>query len=342
VKKTITLFLAASLVLLNGCTSGSSEPGATSNQPILAQTSLEPKPLDELRVLKVSSGGTYEFLTALIVADELGEFEKENISIEYVTLPSQDALPALALGQLDVSAVGVAAPFFNSVSEGAEIRLVYPGPSTPNGDGLWVRKDFLQSGNLDSIVIASSQGIAWLGVSPVKEYLEDRGFQWSSVKFQKLPLGELATALELGTVDAAWLNSPAHIPFETSGVAEKVAGYASSEIATGYAFGPNLLDQDPVVGQAFIRALLRTVRTHLSGDYKSNEELVRVLSERLGVNQEALASSGNLLFGEYLDSKLLTNAQAIWIEFGGIVSYSAPLEPDDYIDQSYVDSFTSK
>lgn len=340
--KTVGLFLVASLLLLTGCTSESSEPNETNIGPSLSQASIEPEPLDEPTVLKVSSVGNFEFLTALIVADELGEFQKENISIDYVTLPSHDAIPALALGQVDVSAVGITAPLFNAVAEGADIRIVYPGPSAPSGDGLWVRKDFLQSGNLDSIKIATPQGSAWLGISPVKKHLEDRGFEWSSVQFQKLPIGELATALELGTVDAAWLNSPTHIPFETSGVAEKVAGYSSLEIGTGYAFGPRLLDQEPVVGQAFIRALLRTVRTHLSGEYKSNEEVARVLSERLGVSEEALASSGNLVFGEYLDSKLLTNAQAIWIEIGGIVSYSAPLEPDDYIDQSYVDSFTSK
>ena len=330
--------LAVVALSLSACSVPAQETGG---DVTLVPSSLEPRALPERTVLKVSSAGSFEFMTALFVAEATGELEKENIAIEYVTLPSGDAIPALGLGQVDVSAVGIAATLFNAVADGADVRLVFPGPSSPNGDGLWVSTAYLDKPDkMGSIRIASSQGRAWLGVVPVKRYLDDIGVNLENADFQTLPIADMATALELGSVDAAWLNSPAHLPFEEQGTATRVASYQGSEVATGFAFGPRLLRGEPEVGQAFIRALMRTIQTHLTADYKSNPEIAAALAKSLGLSESQIAGGAELDFTFEFDPTLQTAGQEIWIGYGDILSYDEPLSPDAYIDTRFTESIT--
>lgn len=334
VKKVTTLLLFS--LIATGCTTPA--PKAEDEASIMV-SSVEPVKLADRTVLKVSSAGNFEFMTALYVADALGELEKENIFVEYVTLPSQDAIPSLALGQVDVSLIGIAATFFNAVSDGADVRLVFPGPSSTNGDGLWVSNDFVKkASNSSGIRIAGSQGLAWMGVVPVGRYLESLETNWSDVDFTKLPIADLATALELGSIDAAWLNSPAHLPFESQGTATLVAQYDEGEVATGIAFGPRLLRQDPEIGQAFIRAMIRTIHTHLGEDYKSNPAVVSALAKSLEIPESQVAGANELKFSYEFDPALHTRAQQLWLSFGDILSYNRPLDPGDYIDSRFSES----
>lgn len=332
-KLSIVLILA---LLASGCATTVEK---TENESALTQSSVVPMKLPNKTVLKVSSAGNFEFMTALYVADALGELEKENIYIEYVTLPSQDAIPALALGQVDVSVIGISATLFNAVADGADVRLVFPGPSSPNGDGLWVSNEFLaKPNNVEPIRIANSQGPAWLGIVPVGRYLESMGMDWNDVEFQKLPISELGTALELGSVDAAWLNSPAHLTFKEQGSASLLAQYSQKEVATGYAFGPRLLRNNPEIGQAFIRALIRTIQTHLGAGYKANKDITTALANSLNLSDSQLSGGDELGFSLELDTTLQTNAQQIWIDLGDILSYNEPLPPEDYIDLRFARS----
>lgn len=335
-KKLSAALLLFVLPLTAGCSNV--ESSNSSQDSGLSITSLDPAPLPELTNLKVSSAGAFEFMTAVYLADSLGEFEKENISIEYVNLVAQDAIPALALDQVDVSGIGITAPFFNAVAEGAEVRVVLPGPSAPLGDGLWVRKDYLAAANFESMVIGTGQGKAWPGIVPVTKYLEATGILLDKVEFQQLPIGELATALESGAVDAAWLNSPANLIFEKSGTAQKVTGYSTSEVGSGFAFGPRLLSKEPQVGQAFVRAVMRTISSYLVPGYKSNKIVAEALSEKLGLTLEQISTTGELTFSADFKPDLFTEAQSVWIEFGDILSFETPLAPEEYFDGKFVES----
>jgi len=319
-------------LLASGCTNNASKE---EEEPIVA-SSVEPVKLPNKTVLKVSSAGSFEFMTALYVADALGELEKENIFVEYVTLPSQDAIPSLALGQVDVSMIGISATLFNNVADGADVRLVFPGPSSPNGDGLWVSTEFIgKSNTVSRIRIAGSQGLAWMGVVPVGRYLESVDKDWEDVDFTKLPISDLATALELGSVDAAWLNSPAHLPFEDRQTATLVAQYDETEVATGIAFGPRLLRNNPEIGQAFVRAMIRTIQTYLGEGYKSNPTVSSALARALAISESQVTESNELKFPIEFDPAFHSEAQQLWINFGEILSYSQPLDPGDYIDPRF-------
>lgn len=332
------LFLSVAVLILSACAPIAANQ--TESQQLETST-LDPRPLEESTVLKVSSAGNFEFLSALYLADELGEFEKENIVIEYVTLPSVDAIPALALGQVDVSAIGVAATLFNNIAEGADVKLVFSGPQPLAYDGLWLRSDFDPVKSPSKMRIGNSQGAAWLGIVPVAKYLKEQNLLLAEVEFQQLPIGDLATALDLGAVDAAWLNSPAHVPFVESGTAQLVASYEGDVSGTAFAFGPRLLGQEPEVGQAFIRALMRTILEQLGPGYKDNPNTVQLLAERLGISQEQLTSLPELIFGTTYNSELAVEAQLLWLELGGILSYESPLLEDSFVDNRFINSINA-
>jgi ABC-type nitrate/sulfonate/bicarbonate transport system substrate-binding protein len=177
-----------------------------------------------------------------------------------------------------------------------------------------------------------------MGVVPVGRYLESLGLTWDDVEFTKLPISDLATALELGSVDAAWLNSPAHLPFEEQGTATLVAQYNETEVATGIAFGPRLLRNNPEIGQGFIRAIIRTIQTHLGEGYKSNTKVALALAKSLKISESQVASSNELKFLFELDPTLQTKAQELWVNFGDILSYTKPLDPEEYLDPRFTRS----
>jgi NitT/TauT family transport system substrate-binding protein len=331
--------IAISLSLLTGCSiTNSPNDIQNSNQLALESSTLNPAPLSEPTLLRISIAGNFEFMSALFVADQLGELRKENITIEYVTMPSQEALPALALGQIDVAFAGITSNFFNSVYVESGIKLVMPGASGVEGDGLWLRSDLVGNEQEEKISLGASQGLAWPGVVVISRYLESVGLTWDDVEVQRIPIGDLSAALELGAVDAAWLNSPAHLPFEESGKAQLVGKYDSGEVATGLIFGKRLLQDEPMVGQALVRALIRTIDTHLSDSYKSNKKVLDALSDSLGVDASSIADSPELIFTLGFNESLFEKSQRFWIDTGGIVEFTEPIDSELYLDSRFVNS----
>lgn len=332
--------ISALLITVAGCSAGPVEDTLPADTPPAQSPTgspLDPSPLATSATLVVSAAGVFEALTPLYVADALGEFEKENIRIEYVTLPSPDALPALMLGQIDISVIGLSANFFNAVGEGAPIKMVFPGPSSSEGDGLWVRSEWLDhQGEKPSLAVAASQGPTGLNAVPIVEWMEAQGVEPSTRRIQTLPIGELASALDLGVLDAAWLNSPAHLPFLEDGSAQLVAEYADGQTAFAYVFSERLLLEEPEVGRAFLRALLRTQNAWLTPGYKDNDEVASALADRLGKSVEELRQTDELDFLTEFDSTLFDRAQEQWIETGGILAFDVPLSPDDYIDTNWI------
>lgn len=340
------LAITAIVSVIAGCSLAPSGATRSVSEPqvnVDAESPLDPRPLASPETLVVSTAGDFEVFSALYAADILGEFEKENLAIEYVTLPSPEALPALALGQVDVSAVGVSSNFFNAVAEGAPIKMVFPGPSSSEGDGLWVRTAWLEAESTASdITVANSQGGATLGAVPILDWASERGLDSSMVTFERLPIGELAGALDMGLVDAAWLNSPAHLPFLQDGSAQLVAEYSDGQTAVAYAFGSRLLVEQPEVGLAFVRALLRAQMNWLAPGYKAKEDVVEALAERLGESVEELRQTGELEFLTEFDTSLFDRGQERWLAVGDILAFDSPLAPELYIDTQWIAELSSR
>ncbi len=327
------LALVASATLLAGCASNIANDGSG------LSSAYNPEPLAEKTVVKVAMSAKLELHSIPLLAKELGEFEKENLDVQIEVMPATDSLPALAGGTLDVVAGGYTVGVVNAIASGAEILDVYPGPSQADADGLWVHTDLADKGAaaLKGKKIATSQGPGVVGIIPIENYLATAGLTLDDVTMETIPLADLPAALESGAVDAAWLSSPANLPFAQSGTAKKVVGLEDDQIVTAVFFGPNLHTTNPEVGQAFVRALRRTELTYLQGDYKADATVSAALAKALDLTVDELKVTESLTFGHKLVPDFYTQAQEAWIKIGGIVSFDKPLDPSSYLDSSFMD-----
>jgi NitT/TauT family transport system substrate-binding protein len=282
-------------------------------------------------------GTKAEYLGAMLLADALGEFEKENLDIEWVDLPSTEAIPALAQGKTDVAAVGLNATTFNAVNAGSDIRVVFPGATKVPADGLYVALDPATGEPKEVNTIAAISGPAGISIVPITRYLESVGKTVDQVAFEKVQLADMPAALDAGAVDAAWVNAPVTTLLEETGRYARVGGYEDGEYGAGYLFGPNLLRDRPEVGQAFVRALARTAKEQLSGDYKQDQGVVEALATALESTPEDVVSTPALTFGAELPTDAIQSAQTAWVAIGDILESAEPLAPEKYLDATFLD-----
>ncbi len=337
IKSTLVAFALA--LALSACGSE-----AATNQGELSG-SLEPQPLENPVTLKVSIATTNEGFAALKVADVAGEFAKENITIEYVALPSTEAIPALASGLVDVSAFGITVPFFNAVAGGAEVKMVYAGADNSVASGLYVKSDIADQGPaaLKGKSIGLSQGWGQMASVIIEEYLATGGLTLDDLEVAVIPIEDIVLSLDSGVIDMAHFGPPSSLLFEENGKAKRVAGYEKGIRNLGYAFGPRLLKDEPEVGQAFIRALMRTTANYLNGDYKADPEKLAIFAEAIGVSEEDALLTESVDFTTFSQTEIENGAfdfyrkvQDLWIRLGDLMTYEVPLEPSDYADWSFV------
>jgi len=325
--------LVASATLIAGCASTVASDGSG------LSSAYNPEPLAEKTVVKVAYPAALELHSVALLAKQMGEFEKENLDVQFEVMPSSDSLPLLAAGSIDATLGGITVAVLNAVDSGAVIRDVYPGPSQADADGLWVRTDLADQGPaaLKGKTLATSAGAGVFGIIPIQNYLAEGGLTLDDVTMMTISLADLPAALESGAVDAAWLSSPAHLPFSTSGSAKKVVGLEDDQIVTAVFFGPNLTESNPEVGQAFVRALKRTELTYLQGDYKADPEVRANLAAALGLTEDELMVSESLTFGNTFNTSFYEEVQRAWINVGDIVTFAEPLAPEKYLDPSFMD-----
>ena len=340
--KNLFRFLAAGIALtliLSACGSES-----TTNTGSELSGSLEPQPLENPVTLKVSIASPNETFNAVRVADFAGELEKENIKIEYVTLPSTESIPALATGTIDVAAVGVTVALFNAVAGGADVRFVMMGGESPTASGVYVHSDLADLGPTALKGKTLGLSLGWGQTSSVllEDYLQSGGLTIDDIEVATIPLEDLAMSLDTKVIDMTVLSPPSSLLFEKNGNAKVVARFENSERIAGYAFGPRLLKEEPAVGQAFIRALMRTINTYFVGDYKSNPDTLTLISKAMNLDEQDVLLTESISFRVFSQNEvnngafdIYARAQDLW-KRAGLLTYEELLEPSQYTDWSFV------
>jgi len=253
---------------------------------------------------------------------------------------------------------------FNAISAGADLRFVLPFGSAGPGDqsGFWVRRSLLTAdGRFDPCVlargvrpngttVASLSDPTGLG-SPVTIALarliqKCPGQTFKSVR-DRLTIStvigaDLLVALQQGAVDLAFLLSP--LP-DTPGIGDYAAlaySIGQDDPGTdfaGWALGP-VRDKQPAVAEAFVRAVVRTVRTYLQGNYLANADVVTALARTLNVPADVLGKSRPIVFRpdqRFRTGSGLTELQGYWADAGGVLSYDKPLDGSRVVDLNPLD-----
>jgi NitT/TauT family transport system substrate-binding protein len=301
---------------------------------------LAPSPLADRTVVKVGMVSYVEAFAGLLVGEILGEFDKENIEIEYVQLPPADVLLQVMQGELDVSPNAFSAGFLNAILQGAEVKFIAPvnWSAGESLNGVFLRPEFAENPELlRGQRILMNSGRVSSNVLTVGQYLESVGLSINDVVIDSAPPDEMVAALESGEAAGAYLTSPRYLDIVERGVAVSAFPEPPGYVMAGIVAGPSITDQ-PDVLQAFVRAYARTFRDHLQGDYHADEEVVAALATSLGVEPDVVRSAPNYVFDPELRmlEEPFLELQRFFRELGSL-EVDEPIPFDTAFDTSYLE-----
>ena len=302
-----------------------------------------PQPLDEPTDVVVTSGTlAAEFVAPLQVAIDRGEFEAENLNVRIEQVPPADSIQLLGQGEVDAVWSAPEAGFVNGVESGFDLRWVAGNYSTSSESesGLWVRSEGGAEPDIADLrgkTLASIVGKGSVALYPVAQVLDEAGLSLSDLDFRTLPAGDIVTAFENGQVDAVWLLDPLWTQLEDDPNAVWVAGQPPGEPLGGLLYGPNLLRDRPEVGEAFMRAYVRTINTYFDGDYKSDAEFTSYVAGLLDLEPALLEATPSLIMDWEIREGSTDRFQDVFIE-NDAVRITEPLPEDELVDRSFYEA----
>ncbi|MER5433061.1 ABC transporter substrate-binding protein [Streptomyces sp. NPDC002588] len=297
-----------------------------------------PEPLAKKRKLTIATGTlSAEYLAPLEVALDKGEFAKEGLDVELKVLPTPDALPLLAKGEVDALWAAPEAAVMNGVKGGFDIRWVAGNfsPDPASKSGLWVKlkdgetaADVPMSGRRLGTMIGKGSVIAY----PMEKALKSHGGDLSRIRYQQLGSADVLTALQNGGVDSAWLLDPVWRRVDGDPSYAFLGGQPQGEPLGGLLYGPKLLNDDVDAGVALLRAYIRTVNTYFAADYKKDAAFVGYLSGLLKIDRKILESTPALRMDWEIRAGTTDRLQAAYAAQG--VTEGTPLPESKTVDRS--------
>jgi NitT/TauT family transport system substrate-binding protein len=308
-----------------------------------------PKPLKKMVTITIGEPTAVENFATIPVGIAMGEFTKENLHVTLIKDPGGTNAEPQELAQGDVQAVetGINASALNAINSG--IPLVYTGcPDFPNPAtkaGFWVNKQFVTSDGLFNKAKAATfkmslgtGGVSSSGAAEVQAWLEKSHESLGNFTQLTLAPATLVTSLKNGGIGGGFVNAP----FWTTLVGNPtLVDVASPPYATGVIemYKP-WVKQNKAVAQALMRAMIRTDRTYLQAGYRTNAQVMNIISGYLGIPVATIDKSTPILFSmdfsmtgkpagaakTQLPTKtvLLVNQKG-WIQAGGVLQYTKPV-----------------
>lgn len=222
----------------------------------------------------------------IFLAQDEGYFAKYGIEVEFVDIKSSDEIvPLLMQGALDMSSFAVYPGFFNGVAKGGPARAVF-GASRWDDQGceavglvaLPAAAERLQDdANWQGITISTDPvGIESMLGFFIARVLAQHGLTLADVETVKLPPAATIDALQTGAVTLAQVNEP-WLTRSTEQTGAVMVASAAAAVPDGQlsviGFGPRLL-QDADLGRRVALAFLEGVRQYQTGKTARNVEIL--------------------------------------------------------------------
>jgi NitT/TauT family transport system substrate-binding protein len=351
---TTTTTEAAGGGTVEGCENGVTDPADMSVGRDVARCEPgypAPDPLPEMTTVKVASAFKLEFMSPILLADALGEFEKENIKMELVNLRFSDAVPQLANGEIDVAVGGIEAALFNAANAGLPVKAAlanyYPpdaGDYTEAQTGLWCRRDSFTTPDdpdlkeIENLRLASSVGAGSVSFYYTTAEIQRQGvedFDLTGAQITAVPSVDTVAALENDAIDCGIILDPLWLQLKDDPDYFLAASQTPGEPLGLYAFGKRLLEDNPEVGVAFARAFIRTINTYYAGDYHSDAEVMAKIAELTQGDVARLTQVPSLVMDWEFREGTTTRVQEYLIKVGVLTDFDTPIPEDDVIDRSF-------
>lgn len=288
------------------------------------------QPLARKRKITIATGTlSAEYVAPLEAAVDKGEFKAEGLDVTLKVLPTPDALPLLAKGDIDALWAAPEAAVMNGIKGGFDIKWVAgnfsPGPGSKSG--LWVRTKegetaarVEMAGRTLGTMIGKGSVIAY----PMQKALARHHGGLDEIQYRQLGSADVLTALQNGGVDSAWLLDPVWRKVDGRPGYAFLGGQPAGEPLGGLLYGPTLLHDDVDAGVALLRAYIRTVNTFFVSDYKKDAAFVAYLSKLLKIDKAVLEATPSLRMDWEIRKGTTTRLQAAYRAQGATQGSAVP------------------
>ncbi|WP_309090888.1 ABC transporter substrate-binding protein [Domibacillus sp.] len=292
------LGLLGVMFLLAGC--GEEKPSSVGNEVSKNNPSGDLAPLEEKTKVIIAEDGSASG-AGFYIANEKGYFEDYNIEVEFATFAnSDDMLPALASGEVDIAGGVSSASFFNAIAQGIDVKIIADKGHNEKGKSYFTfvigadKKDEIKDySDLKGKKVAVSTEHA-VDDYIFRKMLEHAGLKESDVEFVLMPdFGNMLAAIENGSVDAALQIEPLitqgvsegiHIRF---GDATDFAPKAQIAMVLG---SPQFINEQKDVSLRFMAAYLKGVRDY-NDAFKKGEgkkEIIDIMTKYTSLKDAAV------------------------------------------------------
>jgi len=312
--------------------------------PVLAQSARAdaPHPLPQREKVIIGMPGNLKQNATVLIAKAMGEFEKENLDVEYSIQRPTDSMVLLGTGRIDAVVSQASAAFFNGAASGIVMKQVAPIGFLGPKNGFWVSRAWLKDrpwnpALLKGQAVVSTGGNGTVALHALRMELEKAGLTVNDITWKQMSPGDMVVALENGGINVALLLDPAWLKVDQSKAV--LAFPYPAEVTGGYFFGPNLLVKKRAVGEAFMRAMVRTQRTYLQGDYGKNPRVVAAMAKELQLTEDQVRASVNsIIFPPDLPmpKDFADMIQNTFLSVPGLLNYTKPLPDEQVMDRSFL------
>lgn len=273
----------------NGATSESSKDGTL-------------EPLDEPVTVSIAEDGSASG-AGFYIAQERGYFEAYNINVEFVKFSNSDQmLPALAAGKIDVAGGISSASFFNSIAQGIDVRMIADKGHNIKGDSYFsfvIRKDLQDE--IKEYSDLEGKRVAISTKNAVDDYiygrmLEHAGLTRDDVQFTLMSNfgnmlaamgnGQIAAALQIEPLLTQGIEKGLHVRF--GDVAADFAPKAQIAMVLG---SPKFVDENRDVALRFMAAYLKGVRDYNDAFVKGEgdkEAIINIMTDHTALDDPEL------------------------------------------------------
>lgn len=286
----VPLFLLA----LVGCggQSGDKEPIATEEGDL--------SPLDKKTTVLIAEDGAASG-AGFYIAEEKGYFDAYNIDVKFTKFAnSDDMLPALAAGEVDIAGGISTASFFNAIAQGIDVKIIADKGHYFDGASYFsfvVREDLKDK--IQDYSDLKGKRIAISSRNSVDDYIYHKMLEHANLTEEDVEtvimsdFGNMLAAMGSGSIDAALQIEPLITQGEKEGLhvrfkdATDFAPNAQIAMVLG---SPDFINKDEDVSLRFMTAYLKGVRDYNDAFVKGEgkDDIIKIMTEYTALKDPAL------------------------------------------------------
>lgn len=241
------------------------------------------------------------------IAKEKGYFEDYNIEVEFAQFSnSDDMLPALAAGEVDIAGGVSTASFFNAIAQGIDVKIIADKGHNEPGKSYFT---FVIGNHMkDEIKEYADFKGKKIGVSSInsidgyiyEEMLKHAGLTGDDVEFVLIgDFGSMLGAIDGGTIDAALNIEPLITQGIVNGFHQRfgdATDYAPESQIALVLGSPQFMSEETDISLRFMSAYLKGVRDYNDAFKKDigKDEVIEIMMKHTAMKDAALWEKVNV------------------------------------------------